>query len=113
MLPNLFPDMFPDQFPSPRHPNLVPAPESPARGFEPRIFALPSIACSEGSRCSEHISALKDLRSKRISVFYAHFVEFEGEQTEGYIYMLWFVSVLAQLEVVLRGGVWGHFGSGN
>jgi hypothetical protein len=46
-------------------------------------------ACPEGSRCPEHISALKDLGSRRISGFYAHFLELAGRLATGNIYMLW------------------------
>jgi hypothetical protein len=93
----MFPDLFPDLFPDPVSDQFASlATRTPFRASVLRpaavLINLALHGCPEGFRCPEHISAPKDLGSKRISVFYAHFLESPRTLWEGDIYMLWYRS---------------------
>src|SRR5580692_12052518 len=86
--------MFPCPSSLPLHQNR-PAPVSPARGA---YLEIPALQClSGGSRCPEHISALKSPASERISVFYWVLCPFPGIRRKAflrvYLYIVVFVYV--------------------
>src|SRR3984885_6425337 len=74
--------MFPCPSSLPLHQNH-PAPVSPARGA---YLEIPALQClSGGSRCPEHISALKSPASERISQFYWVLCPFSGISGKAYL----------------------------
>src|SRR5271163_3157772 len=96
--------MFPCPSSLPLHQNH-PAPVSPARGA---YLETPALQClSGGSRCPEHISALKSPASERISLFYWVLCPFSGIREKGdlgvYLYVV-VVVVLYPIRSILRKG---------
>src|SRR5208282_6729817 len=91
--------------PLPLHQNR-PAPVSPAHGAYLEIAALQCL--SGGSRCPEHISALKSPASERISVFYWVLCPFLGICGKGDLGVYLHVVVYVFLYTIRGSFTEGH-----